>query len=160
MNPARSGIQKAGQSTESRGDYFGKKRLAMTRWLRGLLLVSAASRNDFGFCFLHFQRYNKDNVNFFQEDFMVTSIVLISVDRTRINETAQILSEMPGISEVYSVSGKYDLIAIARVNSNEELSELVTKSLLKVDGILKSETMLAFKTYSKHDLESLFSIGN
>ena len=91
---------------------------------------------------------------------MVTSIVLISVDRTRINETAQILSEMPGISEVYSVSGKYDLIAIARVNSNEELSELVTKSLLKVDGILKSETMLAFKTYSKHDLESLFSIGN
>ena len=91
---------------------------------------------------------------------MVTSIVLISVDRTRINETAQILSEMPGISEVYSVSGKFDLIAIARVNSNEELSELVTKSLLKVDGILKSETMLAFKTYSKHDLESLFSIGN
>ena len=91
---------------------------------------------------------------------MVTSIVLISVDRTKINETAQVLSEMPGISEVYSVSGKYDLIAIARVNSNEDLSELVTNSLLKVDGILKSETMLAFKTYSKHDLEALFSIGN
>ncbi len=91
---------------------------------------------------------------------MVTSIILISVDRTKINETAQILSEMKGISEVYSVSGKYDLIAIVRVGSNEDLSELVTNGLLKVDGILKSETMLAFKTYSRHDLEALFSIGN
>jgi len=90
---------------------------------------------------------------------MVTSIILIQVERTKINETAQTLSAIPGISEVYSVSGKYDLIAIARVVSNEDLSELITGQLLKIASILKTETILAFKTYSKHDLESLFSIG-
>jgi DNA-binding Lrp family transcriptional regulator len=90
---------------------------------------------------------------------MVTSIILIQVERTKINETAQTLSAIPGISEVYSVSGTYDLIAIARVASNEDLSELITGQLLKIASILKTETMLAFKTYSKHDLESLFSIG-
>jgi DNA-binding Lrp family transcriptional regulator len=91
---------------------------------------------------------------------MLTSIILISVERTKINETAQILSEMVGITEVYSVSGKYDLIAIVRLNSDEDLSELVTNKLLKIESILKTDTMLAFKTYSKHDLEALFSIGN
>jgi DNA-binding Lrp family transcriptional regulator len=90
---------------------------------------------------------------------MVTSIILISVDRTKINETAQILSAMPGISEVYSVSGEYDLVAIARSNSNDDLSELVTNNLLKINTILKTNTMLAFKTYSRHDLEAMFSIG-
>jgi DNA-binding Lrp family transcriptional regulator len=90
---------------------------------------------------------------------MVTSIILIRADRTKINETAQTLASVPGISEVYSVSGKYDLIAIARVNSNDELSELITDRLLKIDSILGTETLLAFKTYSKHDLEALFSIG-
>ena len=91
---------------------------------------------------------------------MVTAIILIQVNRSTINETAQTLSDMPGISEVYSVSGKYDLIAIARTQSNEDLSDLVTNRLLKIDSILKTETMLGFKTYSKHDLESLFSIGD
>jgi DNA-binding Lrp family transcriptional regulator len=90
---------------------------------------------------------------------MVTSIILIRADRNKINETAQTLASVPGISEVYSVSGKYDLIAIARVNSNDELSELITDRLLKIDSILGTETLLAFKTYSKHDLEALFSIG-
>ena len=90
---------------------------------------------------------------------MVTSIILISVDRTKINETAQMLTEMQGISEVYSVSGDYDLVAIARGKSNEDLSELVTNNLLKIEGIKKTNTMLAFKTYSKHDLEAMFSIG-
>jgi DNA-binding Lrp family transcriptional regulator len=91
---------------------------------------------------------------------MVTSIILIQVDRTKINETAQTLSAIPGISEVYSVSGNYDLIAIARVATNEDLSELITGQMLKIPSILKTETMLAFKTYSRHDLESLFSIGD
>ncbi len=90
---------------------------------------------------------------------MVTSIILFQVERTRINETAQKLAEMEGISEVYSVSGSYDLVAIARVNSNEDLADLVTKRLLKIDSLLKTETMLAFKAYSRHDLESMFSIG-
>jgi DNA-binding Lrp family transcriptional regulator len=90
---------------------------------------------------------------------MVTSIILFNVERSKINETAERLAEMDGVSEVYSVSGNYDLVAIVRVSSNEELSDLVTRKMLKIDAILKTETMLAFKAYSRHDLEAMFSIG-
>jgi DNA-binding Lrp family transcriptional regulator len=90
---------------------------------------------------------------------MVTAIILLKVTRERINETAQELSDIEGMSEVFSVSGRYDLIAIARVKDNDELSELVTGKMRKVEGITDSETMLAFRTYSRHDLEGMFSIG-
>lgn len=90
---------------------------------------------------------------------MVTSIILINVERSSINETAEKLAEMEGVSEVYSVSGNFDLVAIVRVQSNEELSKLVTQKMLKINAILKTETMLAFKAYSRHDLEAMFSIG-
>lgn len=90
---------------------------------------------------------------------MVTSIILFNVERHSINETAEELADIDGISEVYSVSGNYDLVAIVRVNSNEDLADLVTNRLLKIDNLLKTETMLAFKAYSRHDLESMFSIG-
>jgi DNA-binding Lrp family transcriptional regulator len=94
-----------------------------------------------------------------KEVIMVTSIILINVERSKINETAEELAATDGISEVYSVSGNYDLIAVVRVKSNEELSDLVTRNLLKIDSILKTETLLAFKAYSRHDLEAIFSIG-
>lgn len=90
---------------------------------------------------------------------MVTSIILINVERTKINEVAEQIAAMDGISEVYSVSGHYDLIAIARVASNEALADLVTKKLLGISAILKSETMLAFQAFSRHDLEGMFEIG-
>lgn len=90
---------------------------------------------------------------------MVTSVILIKVERKKINEVAEQLAEMPGISESYSVSGKYDIVAIARVANNEELAELVTKKMLNIDAIQKTETMLAYKAYSRHDLEAMFNIG-
>jgi len=90
---------------------------------------------------------------------MVTAIILLKVARERINETAQELSDIEGMSEVFSVSGSYDLIAIARVKDNDELAELVTGKMLKVDGITDSQTMLAFRAYSRHDLEGMFSVG-
>jgi DNA-binding Lrp family transcriptional regulator len=90
---------------------------------------------------------------------MVTSIILMTVERSFINETAEKLAGIDGISEVYSVSGKYDLIAVVRVKTNEELSELVTKRLLKINAIIETETMLAFKSYSRHDLETMFTLG-
>ena len=90
---------------------------------------------------------------------MVTSIILINTERTKINEVAEQLAEMKGISEVYSVSGNYDLIALVRVKSNDDLANLVTKKLLSIDSILKSETMLAFKAFSRHDLEAMFAVG-
>ncbi|MFN2353106.1 MAG: Lrp/AsnC family transcriptional regulator [Desulfopila sp.] len=90
---------------------------------------------------------------------MVTSIILMNVERTSINEVASQLVELEGISEVYSVSGKYDLVAVARVRSNDDLSALVTGKLRHVKDIIATETMLAFQAYSKHDLESMFSLG-
>ena len=89
---------------------------------------------------------------------MVTSIILINAERTQINDVAEQLAEIGSISEVYSVSGRYDLIAMVRVKTNEELSELVTNELKTVDGITHTETMLAFRAYSRHDLDAMFSI--
>jgi DNA-binding Lrp family transcriptional regulator len=90
---------------------------------------------------------------------MVTSIILINAERSKINGVAEQLAELDGISEVYSVSGNYDLIAIARVPSNDDLANLVTKKMVSIDSILKSETALAFKAFSRHDLEAMFAVG-
>jgi DNA-binding Lrp family transcriptional regulator len=90
---------------------------------------------------------------------MVTSIILMNVERKKINQVAEQLADVTGITEVYSVSGKYDLVAIARVKTNEDLANLVTKTILQIEPITRTETMLAFKAYSKHDLEAIFSIG-
>lgn len=90
---------------------------------------------------------------------MVTAFVLLNVERSRINEAAAQLAEIDGISEVYSVSGRLDLIAVIRVASNEELAELVTRHMLRVEGIERSETLTAFRVHSRHDLETMFSIG-
>lgn len=90
---------------------------------------------------------------------MVTSIILINAERHKINPVAEQLQAIAGISEVYSVSGKYDLIAIVRVKTNDDLAHLVTKQMLGIDGIVKTETMLAFQAFSRHDLEAMFAVG-
>lgn len=87
---------------------------------------------------------------------MVTAIILLTVERTRINEIAEKLAAMEEISEVYSVSGNYDLVAVVRVAENDDLADLVTRKLVAVGDILHTETMLAFRAYSRHDLESMF----
>lgn len=89
---------------------------------------------------------------------MLTAIILINVERHKVNEIGEQLADMRAISEVYSVSGHYDLIAIVRVERNDDLAELVTNHLLKIDGIEKTETLLAFKAYSRHDLEAMFTV--
>ena len=90
---------------------------------------------------------------------MVSAIVLLNAARNKINAVAEKLAEMDGISDVFSVAGEYDLAAIIRVKDNDGLAELVTNRMLKIEGITKSETLIAFKVYSKHDLEAMFSIG-
>jgi DNA-binding Lrp family transcriptional regulator len=90
---------------------------------------------------------------------MVTAIILIKTERTAINNVATQLAELEGISEAYSVSGSYDLVAIARVQTNDDLADLVTSRMLTIDSITHSETMLAFKAYSPHDLEAMFMVG-
>jgi len=90
---------------------------------------------------------------------MVTSIVLLTVSRDRVNEIAEKLADLKGISEVYSIAGRYDLAVIIRAKDSEHLAEIVTHYMLKVQGIITSETLVAFRVYSKHDLEGMFSLG-
>ena len=90
---------------------------------------------------------------------MVTALVLVTVTRSEVNSVAESLAEMAGISEVYSLAGRYDLAVIIRAKDNDQLAEIVTNHMLKIDGILKSETLVAFRVQSRHDLESMFSIG-
>lgn len=90
---------------------------------------------------------------------MITAFVMIEAVRGQVNSLAQALAELPGMAEVYSVSGRHDLVAIARVASAEDLSTLVTERLATLPGIQHTETLLAFRAYSRHDLESLFDVG-
>lgn len=90
---------------------------------------------------------------------MVSAVVLLKIRRGSINEVADRLTDLKGVTEVYSVAGRYDLVAILRVPHNDDLATLVTEQLLKIDDIIDSETLIAFRVYSRHDLESMFSIG-
>jgi DNA-binding Lrp family transcriptional regulator len=90
---------------------------------------------------------------------MVTSIVLLKVERGKVNGVAEKLAEMSGISEVYSVGGRFDLVAIIRVKGNEDLADMVTKQMATLEGIEGTETLIAFRAFSRHDLEAMFSVG-
>ena len=90
---------------------------------------------------------------------MVTAIVLVNAKREMVNETAQQLVKLAGVTEVYSVAGNYDLVVIIRAPSNEVMAELVTGAMLRLVGIERTTTLVAFKSYSKYDLERIFSIG-
>ncbi len=91
---------------------------------------------------------------------MVSAIVLIECEKGKINQTAEALADLSGISEVYSVAGRVDLAAVIRVPNNEKLAEVVTSQMLKVPGITRTETLIAFRVFSRHDLEQMFSIGS
>ncbi len=89
---------------------------------------------------------------------MVTAIVLINTDRGRVVDVAQQLVDIHGVSEVFSVAGRFDLVALLRVSTNDEMAELVTGHLLRVDGVAHTETLTAFRAYSRHDLERMFGL--
>ena len=90
---------------------------------------------------------------------MITAIVLISADVDRIPEVAQEVAELDGVSEVYSVAGDADLIAMVRVRQHDELASVIADRLNKVSGVVGTSTHIAFRTYSAHDLEAAFSLG-
>ena len=90
---------------------------------------------------------------------MVNAIVLLKVKSDRINQVAEELTALDGISEVYSVAGQYDLVAVIRARDDEQIASLVTDRLLKAEGLQSSETLIAFRTFSKHDLDGMFSVG-
>jgi DNA polymerase III epsilon subunit family exonuclease len=94
-----------------------------------------------------------------QEAAMVTAIVLIKADVARIPETAEEIAQIPQVSEVYSVTGEFDLVAMVRVRGHEELGDVIPGTVNKVPGVTHTETHIAFRTYSRHDLDAAFSIG-
>ena len=90
---------------------------------------------------------------------MVTALVLLNLDRNQIKDVSQKLVNMQEVSEVYSVAGRYDLVAIIRVQNNEKIADTITGKFSELEGITATETLIAFNTFSRHDLELMFSIG-
>lgn len=90
---------------------------------------------------------------------MVSAVILLVVEKSKINEVADQLVELAGITEVYSVAGQYDLVAVARVRDNEGIAAAVTNHMLKIEGILRTETLIAFRAFSRYNLERMFSVG-
>ena len=90
---------------------------------------------------------------------MITAIVFIQAAVDRIPEVAEQIAQLDGVSEVYSVTGEIDLVALVRVRSNEEVAEVVADRLNKVPGVTSTETHIAFRAYSRHDLEAAFALG-
>jgi DNA-binding Lrp family transcriptional regulator len=89
----------------------------------------------------------------------VHAVVLIQCEIDEIAEAAQAIAEIDGVSEVYSVAGEFDLVAIVRVADHDELATVIPGGISKIEGVARTETLIAFQVYSRHDLERLFSIG-
>ncbi|AKE90417.1 MULTISPECIES: Lrp/AsnC family transcriptional regulator [Rhodococcus] len=90
---------------------------------------------------------------------MIHAIVLIHADAHRIPETAQAVADLAGVDKVYSCAGDIDLIALLRVRDHEEIAEVVTRGINKLDGVTRTATHIAFQSYSSADVEAGFSIG-
>ena len=90
---------------------------------------------------------------------MITAVVLIHVEIGKANQVGDALADLPGVAEVYSVAGDYDLVAIIRVQVYEHLADLVVEKISKVPGIRSTKTLMAFRMYSRHDLERMWSVG-
>ena len=90
---------------------------------------------------------------------MITAFITFTVAPGRVGALAEELLDVPGVKEVYSVAGPYDLVAIARVKEHEALSDLVTEHVAKLDGILRTETLIAFRAFSRKDLGLIWDIG-
>ena len=90
---------------------------------------------------------------------MATALVLLNVKRQQIKEVSQKLVDMQEVSEVYSVAGRYDLVAIVRVKNNQQIADTIAGEFAELDGIIATENLIAFNTYSRYDLEHMFSIG-
>ncbi len=90
---------------------------------------------------------------------MVTAIVLVRADVRTIPQTAEAIAQIPAVTEVYSVTGEFDLVALVRVRAHEELADVIPGTLNRVAGVTHTETHIAFRTYSRHDLDAAFSLG-
>lgn len=90
---------------------------------------------------------------------MLTAFILVKSSRDGLTSLGSHLADIEGIAEVYTVTGEWDFIAIARVREHDELAQVVTRRLTQLDGIEKTQTMVAFQQFSAHDLEAMFGLG-
>ena len=90
---------------------------------------------------------------------MVTAIVLINAETNRIPELAEQIAEMTGVQEVFSVAGRHDLVAVVKVAENEQLADVISDRMRHLEGIVATETLIAFRAYSRKELEAGFELG-
>jgi DNA-binding Lrp family transcriptional regulator len=90
---------------------------------------------------------------------MITAFVMLNAEPGRVKPLAEELLGIKGVTEVYSVTGPYDLIAIVRVREHDELSELVTEAIATCGGIVSTETVVAFRAFTNRDLDAVWDIG-
>ena len=88
----------------------------------------------------------------------VSAVVLIKAETPLINELAEKLVEVKGVAEVFSVAGQYDLVALVRVRENEDLADVISNRMRKLPGILETQTMIAFRVYTKAELSGAFEM--
>ena len=88
---------------------------------------------------------------------MITAVVLIKAEKGALPKLGEDLAAIPGVSEVYSVTGDIDFIAMVRAKEHDDLADIVTRRIAQVAGVARTETHVAFKAFSKHDLETLFA---
>ena len=91
---------------------------------------------------------------------MITAIVFVKAEVAQIPDVAEAIATLPGVTEVYSVTGAIDLICLIRVRSHDEIASVVADQLNKVPGVKETETHIAFRALSSHDLEAAFSLGS
>src|SRR5438093_13209547 len=91
---------------------------------------------------------------------MTHAIVLVEAERTALPTLGGVLADVDGVAEAYSVTGEWDFVAIVRVPKHERLAEVVTAQIGQLEGVTRTQTMVAFEVFSRHDLEALFSIGD
>ncbi len=89
----------------------------------------------------------------------VHAVVLVQCEIDEIPEAARSIADIDGVSEVYSVAGEFDLVAIVRVAAHEDLARVIPGGIARVRGVARTETLIAFQVFSEHDLDRLFSIG-
>jgi DNA-binding Lrp family transcriptional regulator len=89
----------------------------------------------------------------------VHAVVLVQCDIDEIGEAAQAIADVDGVSEVYSVAGEFDLVAIVRVAGHDDLAKVIPGGIAKIEGVVRTESLIAFQVYSRHDLERMFSLG-
>ena len=90
---------------------------------------------------------------------MVTALILIRAAREGLGSLGPRLADVEGVAEVYTVTGEWDFVAIVRVREHDDLAQVVTQRLTKLDGIERTQAMVAFQQFSAHDLEAMFGLG-